>query len=421
MQTPRTEFAQALRAIASERGLEPDVILDTIKQAIIAAYKRDAKERGEEVDSFDFDVELNPSSGEAKIYAWPLTEEDATKEEAVSPEELLARREKAKLEKKDVTPPGFGRIAAQTAKQVIHQKIREAEKGAVMDEFSGRVGGLINGMILRFDGPDVRVDLGRTEGIMPKEERVPDERLNPNQRLTFLLKSIEETLKGKQIILSRADAVFVQKLFEREVPEMSSGSVEVKAISREAGVRTKMAVFSNQSGVDPVGSCVGQKGVRVQAVTNELGGERVDIIQYSDDIQDLIKAALSPAENLSVKLDEKTKTAVVKAPEEQLSLAIGKEGQNARLAAKLTGWKIEIKGVEVKKEVGGKKDKEKKKTDGADKKAETKKKSAENKDMKSDQPESELEKAEKEVVSDDPAKAGKLKGKIGTISNKEDE
>jgi len=343
MQTPRTEFAQALRAIATERNLEPDVILETIKQAIIAAYKRDARERGEEVDSYEYDAELDSTSGEARIFAWPLVEEDVEEgEEAIDPEELQAKKEEAKKNKKDVTPPGFGRIAAQTAKQVIHQKIREAEKGAVMDEFSGRIGGLISGMILRFDGSDVRVDLGRTEGIMPKEERISDERLNPNQRLTFLLKRIEDTPKGKQIILSRSDAVFVQKLFEREVPEMGSGSVEVKAIVREAGVRTKMAVFSNQSGVDPVGSCVGQKGVRVQAVTNELGGERVDIIQYSDDLQDLIKAALSPAENLSVKLDEKTKTAVVKAPEDQLSLAIGKDGQNARLAAKLTNWKIEI-------------------------------------------------------------------------------
>lgn len=345
MQTPRTEFAQALRAIASERGLEPDVILDTIKQAIIAAYKRDARERGEDTEAFDFDVELDSTNGEARVFSWPMPAEDATEEE----------KEKAMKDKKDVTPPGFGRIAAQTAKQVIHQKIREAEKGVVMGEYSGRVGGLISGMILRFDGPDVRVDLGRTEGIMPKEERVPDERLNPNQRLTFLLKRIEDSLKGKQIILSRADALFVQKLFEREVPEMGSGSVEVKVISREAGIRTKMAVFSNQSGVDPVGSCVGQKGVRVQAVTNELGGERVDIIQYSEDTQELIKAALSPAESLSVKLDEKTKTAIVKAPEDQLSLAIGKEGQNARLAAKLTGWKIEIKAVDekgkVKKEV----------------------------------------------------------------------
>lgn len=322
MQTPRTEFAQALRAIAAERGLEPTVILETIKQAIIAAYRRDARERGEETEELEFDVEINPTNGEAKIFSWPLEKPE---------------------EKKEVTPPGFGRIAAQTAKQVIHQKIREAEKGAIMDEFSNRIGTLISGMILRFDGPDVRVDLGRAEGLMPKEERVPNERLNPNQRLTFLLKEINDTPKGRQIILSRASGEFVKKLFEREVPELASASVEVKVIAREAGVRTKMAVFSNQSGVDPVGSCVGQKGVRVQAVTNELGGERVDIIQYTDDLSGLVKASLSPAENLSVKLDEKKKIAIVSAPEDQLSLAIGRDGQNARLAAKLTGVKIEIK------------------------------------------------------------------------------
>lgn len=324
MQTPRTEFAQALRAIAAERGLEADVILDTIKQAIIAAFRRDARERGDDTEGLEFDVELDSTNGEARVFSWPEGKED---------------------KRQDVTPPGFGRIAAQTAKQVIHQKIREAEKGIIMDVFTERVGGLISGMILRFDGPDVRVDLGRAEGIMPREERVPNERLNPNQRLAFLLKDIIDTPKGKQIILSRSDALFVQKLFEREVPEMASGSVEVKTIAREAGVRTKIAVHSTQSGVDPVGSCVGQKGVRVQAVTNELGGERVDIIQYTQDLADLIKAALSPAENMKVKLYEDEKLAVVSAPEDQLSLAIGKDGQNARLAAKLTGWKIEIKGT----------------------------------------------------------------------------
>jgi len=356
MQTPRTEFAQALRAIASERKLDSEVIIDTIKQAIIAAYKRDAREREEDVEELEFDVEIDPRSGEAKIFI-------------ISPDKQDKKR--------DVTPPGFGRIAAQTAKQVIHQKIREAEKGAIMDEFSDRVGSLISGMILRFDGPDVRVDLGRTEGIMPAAERVPNERLNPNQRLTFLLKDIIEGQRGKQIILSRADSAFVQKLFTREVPEMSSGSVEIKITSREPGVRTKIAVFSNQSGVDPVGSCVGQKGVRVQAVTNELGGERVDIIPFTEDVSELIKAALSPAENLSVTLDEDKKIAVVKAPEDQLPLAIGKDGQNARLAAKLTGWKIEIK------EIKGTAKKGKEKGKSAEKDGDTKKeKLASKKDKK---------------------------------------
>jgi N utilization substance protein A len=326
MQQQRTEFAQALRAVAQERKLDPEVIIESIKQSIIAAYKRDAREQGMdelEMEALSYDVILDPGSGETQIFSFnPETPED----------------------RKEVTPPGFGRIAAQTAKQVIHQKIREAEKGVIMEEFSGRVGSLITGIVLRFDGPDVRVDLGRTEALMPADERIPSERLNLSQRLTFLVKEIKETVKGKLIILSRSDPNFVTELFKREVPEMSAGSVIVKAIARESGVRTKMAVFSEQSGVDPVGSCVGQKGVRVQAVTNELGGERVDIIQFTDNMEELVKASLSPAENATVKLDKETNTAHVTVSEDQLSLAIGKDGQNARLAAKLTGWKIKIVG-----------------------------------------------------------------------------
>lgn len=346
MQTPRTEFAQALKAVATERGLDADVILETIKQAIIAAYKRDSKERGEETDNLDFDVDLNSVNGEARIFAWPAAPTEIVDEVAVvkeeTPEEIKARLD----QKHDITPPGFGRIAAQTAKQVIHQKIREAEKDAILGEFSGRVGSLVSGMILRFDGANVRVDIGRTEAIMPAEERIPTERLNSNQRMTFLLKEIKDTPRGRDIILSRADPVFVEKLFGREVPEIASGSVLVKKIVREPGIRTKIVVASIQQGVDPVGSCVGQKGVRVQAVTNEIGGERVDIIPFSEDLSELIKSSLSPAENLSVTLDKKGEVAIVKAPSDQLSLVIGKEGQNVRLAAKLTGVKIEVEGDE---------------------------------------------------------------------------
>lgn len=327
MQTPRTEFAQALKAIATERGLDPEVIIGTIKEAILAAFRRDLKDRGIEVpEEAIFEVKINPINGETSIF-----------------------NDKGE----DVTPPGFGRIAAQTAKQVIHQKIREAEKGAIIGEFEGRVGSLISGMVLRFDGANVRVDIGRsTEALMPAEERTPSERLNPNQRMTFLLKAIEDGPRGKQIILSRADAQFVAKLFAREVPEIGSGSVEIKAIARDAGVRTKIAVYSNQQGVDPVGSCVGQKGVRVQAVTNELNGERIDIIAWTDNEEELMKSSLSPVEIISVKLSKKTKEAVVKVPEDQLSLAIGRDGQNVRLAGRLTGWKINVEGVisKVKKE-----------------------------------------------------------------------
>lgn len=334
MQTARTEFAQALKAIAQERGLDPDVIIDTIKQAIIAAYKRDAKEQGIEVDSFDYDAVIDPVNGETRVYAWDLPAEDASEKQIAE----------AKKGRHDVTPPGFGRIAAQTAKQVIHQKIREAEKGAIMVEFGEKVGSLVSGLILRFDGPNVRVDLGRTEAILAAEDRIPNERLNLNQRLTFLIQAINETPRGKEIFLSRAAPEFVEKLFAREVPEISSKSVEIKAIAREAGVRTKIAVSSSQQGVDPVGSCVGQKGVRVQAVTNEIGGERVDVIPWNDDVSELIKSSLSPAEGLEVALNTETKIATVRAPEDQLSMAIGKDGQNVRLTAKLTGYRIEVEG-----------------------------------------------------------------------------
>ncbi len=332
--TARTEFAQALKAIAQERGLDPVVIIDTIKQAIIAAYKRDAKEQGIEVDSFDYDAVIDPVNGETRVFAWPLLAEDATDKQ----------KEAAKKERHDVTPPGFGRIAAQTAKQVIHQKIREAEKGAIMEEFGEKVGSLVSGLILRFDGPNVRVDLGRTEAIMASEDRIPNERLNLNQRLTFLILAINETPRGKEIFLSRAAPEFVEKLFAREVPEISSKSVEIKAIAREPGIRTKIAVFSTQQGVDPVGSCVGQKGVRVQVVTNEIGGERVDVIPWNDDPAELIKSSLSPANDLTVTLNKDTKIATVSAPEDQLSMAIGKDGQNVRLTAKLTGYRIEVEG-----------------------------------------------------------------------------
>lgn len=334
MQTARTEFSQALKAIATERGLDPSVILDTIKQAIIAAYKRDAKENGEDVEVFDYDAKIDPVSGETHVFAWPLPPEDATE----------AKKEKAKKERKDVTPPGFGRIAAQTAKQVIRQKIREAEKGVIMEEFEEKVGSLVSGLILRFDGSNARVDLGRTEAIMVTEDRIPNERLSLNQRLTFLIKDINETPRGKEIFLSRAAPEFVERLFAREVPEISSKSVEIKTIAREPGVRTKIAVFSTQAGVDPVGSCVGQKGVRVQAVTNEIGGERVDVIPWNEDAAELIKSSLSPAENLTVSLDRQTKVAKVLCPEDQLSMAIGKDGQNVRLTAKLTGFRIEVEG-----------------------------------------------------------------------------
>lgn len=317
----RTEFASALNQICAEKGIEPEVALESIKSAVVAAYRKDY---GAE-EEMEYEVDLDMATGEFKVYEFPEGKEK---------------------KKKEVTPPGFGRIASMTAKQVIIQKLREAEKTAILDEYSKRVGTLVSGMIIRFDGPNAIVDIGKAEGVMSPPEQVRSERYKVNQRLTFLIKEIRDTLRGREVIVSRADPGLVESLFRREVPEVASGAVEVKVIAREGGGRTKMAVSSTQLGVDPVGSCVGQKGVRVQAVIDELEGEKIDVIQYSDDPEKFIIAALSPAEGIKVELDEKRKEAVVSMPDDQLSLAIGREGQNVRLAAKLTGFRIDIKGTE---------------------------------------------------------------------------
>ena len=311
----RTEFASALNQICAEHSIEIDVVLDSIKEALLAAYRRDF---GVDEEA-QYEVNIDQQTGESHLF-------------------LLGKKEK-----KEITPPGFGRIAAQVAKQVLIQKIREAEKSSILTEYAKRVGSLVSGRIIRFDGPNVVVDIDRTEAMMPKMEQVMAENYKISQRLTFYVKGIEELGKGQQIIISRADKNLVEGLFKREVPEVSSGVVKIKEIAREAGNRSKIAVFSTQSGVDPVGSCVGQKGVRVQAVINELNGEKIDIIQHSEDISKFIASALSPAEKIKVEIDEKRKTAVVSVPEDQLSLAIGRDGQNVRLAVKLTGFKIDIK------------------------------------------------------------------------------
>jgi len=321
----RTEFTSALNQICAERGISPQAVIATIKTALIAAYKKDFG-LTEEDEDISYEAELDEIVGSAKIFE-------------------LDKKGK----KKDITPPGFGRIAAQTAKQVILQQIREAEKDAIITEYQDKIGALVNGMVLRFDGQFIICDIGRGQGLMPPEEQGGGEHYHLNQRLTLYIKDIQETIKGKQIIISRADPQLVIELFKREVPEVNSGAVEIKLIAREAGSRSKVAVASSQAGVDPVGSCVGQKGVRVQAVINELGGEKIDIIEYSNDSEKFIISSLQPADNLKVKLDEKKKTAVVTAPEDQLSLAIGRDGQNVRLAAKLTGYKLNLNPPKAKK------------------------------------------------------------------------
>lgn len=311
----RSEFALALNQVSNERGLDPAIVLETVQNAILAAYRKDHPEAELE----EFRAELNANTGEAKIFH---------KDE-------------------NVTPPGFGRIAAQTAKQVILQKIREKEKETIMSDFRQKIGTIINGMVLRFAGPNVIVDIGKTEAIMPPQEQIANEKYHLNQRLAVYVVEIKEGLRGEEVVVSRAANGLLEGLFKREVPEVAQGAVEIKAIEREAGNRSKIAVYSTQSGIDPVGSCVGQKGVRVQAIIAEFNGiEKIDIIQWQDDPTRYIQAALSPAKQLTVEIDEKGKTARVKVAPEELSLAIGKEGQNVRLASKLTDFRIEIEGDE---------------------------------------------------------------------------
>lgn len=309
----RTEFASALNQVCAERGINPDVVLEGIRQAILAAYRKDEQKSEEEV--IEYAVKLNPASGAAQIF----------NQKGV-----------------DVTPAGFGRIAAQTAKQVILQRVREAEKEAIIKEFEGKLKTVINGMILRFEGKTAIVDIGRAQAVMPPEEQAVEEYYRLNQRLAVFIKEIRETPRGQRVVVSRSDPELVRELFAREVPEVASGAVSIRAIAREAGKRTKIAVESTEEGIDPVGSCVGQKGVRVQAVISQLGGEKIDIIEYNSNPVEFIRSALAPSEGLVITLDEKKKRARVVCPPDQQAIAIGRGGQNVRLASQLTGWELDV-------------------------------------------------------------------------------
>lgn len=332
----KSGFFALLEQVAKERNIPVDKVVESIEQAIEAALRKDRPDLFEE-EEYDeegnlipgkvhFQVELDRSEGSAKIFRL----EDGKKD--------------------DVTPAGFGRIASQTAKNVIFQKVREAERDAMIEDFNARMGTLVQGLVVRYDGRNAIIDLGRGQAIMPPEEQMRGEFYKPNMRITVLVKDIRETFRGKQVVVSRADKDLIVKLFEREVPELASGAVQIAGIAREAGVRTKIAVTSDQPGVDPVGSCVGQRGVRVQEVIREVNNEKIDIIQFNTDPKLYLMAALGPAESLVIDIDKKTNTATVTAPDDQLPLAIGRGGQNVRLAAKLTGYQIVVKSATGKEE-----------------------------------------------------------------------
>ncbi|MBU2028842.1 transcription termination factor NusA [Patescibacteria group bacterium] len=393
------DFGGAISQICEEKGIARDKVIETIEAALSAAYKKDYGKKGQNIRAA-----FNEKNGEAEFYLvketvdetlreFPVEEEEAEveekeskkktnlpalptgrqtarqgkvekKEEPILDEERLPRfnperdftlAEAKKIQKdakvgtiieiKLEPRSDYGRVAAQTAKQVIIQRIREAERDAMYDEYKDKEGEVVSGVVQRVEGRNVIIDLGKSVGVLFPSEQVERESYRIGQRLKVYIGKVEAGSKGPGITLSRIHPQMVKKLFELEVPEIFSGVVEVKAIAREAGERTKIAVASNEEGIDPIGSCVGQKGTRVQAIIDELGGEKIDIILWNDDIAKFIGAALSPAKVLKVDVRENKKEAVVSVPEDQLSLAIGKRGQNVRLAAKLTEWKIDILGV----------------------------------------------------------------------------
>jgi transcription termination/antitermination protein NusA len=342
----QNQFISAIEQICEEKGISKDVVMETIEMALIAAYKKDFGDKDQEVR-----VEVDPSTGDPRIFVTKeIVKEVENPHLEISVGDAQVVRSSAKvgetIEIEDVNKD-FGRVAAQTAKQVIIQRIREAEREVIYNEYQDKEDTIMNGSVQRVEHGNVFVDLGRTTGIMFASEQIHGERYYPGQRLKVYVVRVENTLKGPQIVVSRSHPNLIRRLFEMEVPEIATGNVEIVNIAREAGARTKIAVKSNVDGVDPVGTFVGGRGTRVQAVMANIGEEKIDIIPFDEDIKRYITNALSPAKNIvSVETDEAEKRAVVRVPEDQLSLAIGRSGQNVRLAAKLTDWNIDIDGAD---------------------------------------------------------------------------
>ena len=343
------EFIDALEQLEEEKHIEKGVLLEAIESALLAAYRRNYSTTGN-INVDNVRVDIDSETGDISVLSrLEVVGEVMDENREISLEDahdIDARYEIGDAIEFAVTPEDFGRIAAQTAKQVVVQRIREAERSKVYDDFKNRLYEIVTGVVHRKSGATLFVDLGHTEAILPPREQVPGERFEVNDRLKAYIMDVKHSLKGPQIYLSRSHPGLVKKLFELEVPELTDGTVEIKAIAREAGSRTKMTVYTEFENVDPVGSCVGNRGSRVQSVVNELDGEKIDVIPWSDEPEELIANVLSPAkvEDVFIVADnDEEKAALVVVPDYQLSLAIGKEGQNVRLAAKVSGWKIDIK------------------------------------------------------------------------------
>jgi N utilization substance protein A len=345
-----TGFMEAIQVLGKEKGIAPEILFDAIDKALASAYKKNYNNEA------NCRVSLDRQTGEYHVYAIKEVVEEV--ENPVTQISLgMAQQKSADYAvgdtlEEEVTPANFGRIAAQNAKQVVVQAIREAERGIIFSEYVNRANDIITGVVQRVENRNVYIDLGKTEAILGATEQIPHETYTPNDRIKALIIEVKNTNKGPQVLVSRTHPGLLKRLFELEVPEIQSGDVEIKSVAREPGMRSKIAVYAADANIDAVGSCVGPRGNRVQAIVDELRNEKIDIVKWSDDPVQLIANALSPAKVVSVAINEEEKISRVIVPDYQLSLAIGKEGQNARLAAKLTGWKIDIKSESQAEEFG---------------------------------------------------------------------
>ncbi|MFA7365279.1 MAG: transcription termination factor NusA [Patescibacteria group bacterium] len=386
-----SELISAIKQVCDEKKIDYDLVISAIESALAAAYRKDYGNKLQNIK-----VDFNPETGGSKIYDIKTVVEDLSEEEILEMEREKEEGEKMEKERKErkfekrienteeeakeeekkfnpkteiqlkdallvkkdakigeeivfdlEVPEGYGRMAAQTAKQVIVQKIREIEKETVFNEFKDQEGGVVTGIIQRIEGRLVFVDLDKAIGILPMDEQIPNENYTIGSRIKVYIKEVRSGIRGAEIILSRKSEEIVRQIFMTEIPELANGLIEIKSIAREAGSRSKVSIYTDSENIDPVGSCVGQRGVRIQTIINELGGEKIDIVEFSEEPTRYIENALAPAKAINIVVDEKTRRAIVKVEPEKLSLAIGKAGQNARLAAKLTGWKIDIIPYEV--------------------------------------------------------------------------
>ncbi|MDP2930945.1 MAG: transcription termination factor NusA [Chloroflexota bacterium] len=343
----KSDFLLAITQLSAEKNLPKEVVIGAVETALVSAYKKDEDFSPNQ----NISVKISLATGKVTVWAEKTVVEKVTDpKREISLDEARQLKSDAQLGENimvEATPHNAGRIAAQTAKQVILQRLHEAEHSAILEEYADKEGDIVTGVVQRIEPKQIFVDVGRTEAVLPANEQVPNERYRPGQRVKVYLLEVARTTKGPKVIVSRSHPELLRRLLEVEIPEIFNGTVELKAIAREAGYRSKIAVSARQEGIDPVGCCVGLRGIRIQNLVNELNGEKIDVVQWSPDDTVFIAHALSPAHVLAVELNKEEKVATAVVPDKQLSLAIGKEGQNVRLAAKLTGWRIDIKSASV--------------------------------------------------------------------------